>query len=92
MKNRNIAVLVAAALAVSPITPALAQGGAGSSGGGSGGASASGGASGGGSTTGTAGSNARKRNRRARRRPFKIRRTLPRQEATPPLRKMMRAP
>ena len=58
MKNRNIAVLVAAALAVSPITPALAQGGAGSSGGGSGGASASGGASGGGSTTGTAGSNA----------------------------------
>ena len=58
MKNRNIAVLVAAALAVSPITPALAQGGAGSSGGGSGGASASGGASGGGATTGTAGSNA----------------------------------
>lgn len=53
MKNRNIAVLVAAALAVSPITPALAQGGAG----GSGGASASGGASGGGATTGT-GSNA----------------------------------
>ena len=34
MKNRNIAVLVAAALAVSPITPALAQGGAGGSGGG----------------------------------------------------------
>ena len=58
MKNRNIAVLVAAALAVSPITPALAQGGAGSSGGGSGGASASGGASGGGATTGTAGSSA----------------------------------
>jgi hypothetical protein len=57
MKNRNIAVLVAAALAVSPITPALAQGGAGGSGGGSGGASASGGASGGGATTGT-GSNA----------------------------------
>jgi hypothetical protein len=57
MKYRQIAFLVAAALVVSPITTALAQGGggAGGSGGGSGGASASGGASGSGTTTGTAG-------------------------------------
>ena len=92
MKNRNIAVLVAAALAVSPITPALAQGGAGGSGGGSGGASASGGASVAELPRELLAAVRSKRNRRARRRPFKIRRTLPRQEATPPLRKMMRAP
>jgi hypothetical protein len=55
MKYRQIALLVAAALLVSPITPVLAQGGGGGSGGGSGSASASGGASGGGATTGTAG-------------------------------------
>jgi hypothetical protein len=55
MKNQNIAVLVAAALLVSPITPALSQGGGGGSGGGSGGANASGGASGGGATPGSAG-------------------------------------
>ena len=58
MKYPQIAVLVAAALVVSPITPALAQGGGGGgggSGGGSGGASVSGGASDGGATTGTVG-------------------------------------
>jgi hypothetical protein len=55
MKNRDIAFLVAAGLLVSPITPALAQGGGGGSGGGSGGASASSAASGSGATTGTAG-------------------------------------
>ena len=50
--NRRIAVLVAAAIVVSPIT-ALAQGGGGGSGGGSGGAT--GGASSGGATTGATG-------------------------------------
>ena len=57
MKNRKIAILVAVALVISPITSAAAQGGGGGgggSGGGSGGASASGGASGGGVTSGTA--------------------------------------
>ena len=50
--NRRIAVLVAAAIVVSPIT-AFAQGGGGGSGGGSGGAT--GGASSGGATTGATG-------------------------------------